>query len=353
MAQANWVLYGANGYTGELVAHRAVAAGMRPILAGRDAAAVGTLAHSLGLEARTAPLDDPKALDRLLGGATAVLHCAGPFVHTSQPMADACLRNGVHYLDITGEISVFEALAARYVEAKAAGVMLLPGAGFDVVPSDCLAAHLNRRLPDAVHLMLGIRFSGGVSRGTATTMLEAIGRGEGGYVRRNGVLTSTPIAAAIRQIDFGRGPRPAVQMPWGDVSTAYHSTGIPDIEVYFALPAQQIRALQASRYLQWLLRLPPVLGLLKRQVRNGAPGPDAAQREQGQCVLWGMVEDRQGRRAESRLTTPEAYTLTAQAALRILQKVLAGEVKPGFQTASSAYGADLVLELEGAARQDL
>jgi len=198
--EPSWVLYGANGYTGELTAHMAVAAGMRPILASRDAGAVGSLAYKLGLAARTAALDDPKALDRVLAGATAVLHCAGPFVHTSGPMADACLRNGVHYLDITGEIEVFEALAARYAKAKAAGVMLLPGAGFDVVPSDCLAAHLNRRLPTTTRLVLGIRSSGGISRGTALTMLQAVGRGEGGMVRRDGVLTRVPPAAATRQV---------------------------------------------------------------------------------------------------------------------------------------------------------
>jgi len=353
MSEGTWVLYGANGYTGELTAHMAVAAGMRPILAGRDAGAVGSLAYKLGLAARTAALDDPKALDRVLAGATAVLHCAGPFVHTSGPMADACLRNGVHYLDITGEIEVFEALAARYAKAKAAGVMLLPGAGFDVVPSDCLAAHLNRRLPTATRLVLGIRSSGGISRGTATTMLQAVGRGEGGMVRRDGVLTRVPPAAAARQIDFGRGPRPAVQIPWGDVSTAYHSTGIPNIEVYLSLPPQQVRAMQASRYLGPLLKLPGVMDLLTRAVRSGPPGPNAEQRARGRCVLWGQVEDGQGGRAESRLLTPEAYTLTALTALLIMRKVLAGDVHPGYQTASSAYGPDLILEIPGVERVDL
>jgi short subunit dehydrogenase-like uncharacterized protein len=145
MGRSDWLIYGANGYTGALTAQMAVERGMRPILAGRNTAAVGALAQRLGLAARSAALDDPQALDRMLAGCHAVLHCAGPFVHTAKPMADACLRNGVHYLDITGEISVFEALAARYAEARSAGVMLLPGAGFDVVPSDCLAAHLNRR----------------------------------------------------------------------------------------------------------------------------------------------------------------------------------------------------------------
>jgi short subunit dehydrogenase-like uncharacterized protein len=268
-------------------------------------------------------------------------------------MADACLRNGVHYLDITGEIDVFEALAARYAEAKALGVMILPGVGFDVAPSDCLAAHLDGRLPGATHLVLGIRAGGGVSRGTAITALEGLERGAGGMVRRNGVLTSVPVAAKTRQIDFGRGRRPAVLMAWGDVATAYHSTGIPNIEVYMSFGPAQIRALQLGRYLGPLLRLPGLVALLKLQVQGGPRGPTAAERAAGRSQLWGMVEDGQGGRAESRLVCPEGYTLTALASLLIVRKVLAGEVRPGYQTPSSAYGADFILEVPGTERMDV
>jgi short subunit dehydrogenase-like uncharacterized protein len=289
----------------------------------------------------------------MLAGCAAELHCAGPFVHTSQPMADACLRNRVHYLDITGEISVFEALAARYAEAKAAGIMLLPGAGFDVVPSDCLAAHLNRRLPGAMRLVLGIQALGSISRGTTMTMLQSMERGEGGLVRRNGVLTAVGLGAKTRQIDFGHGPRTAVLMPWGDVATAYHSTGIPNIEVYMALPPALIRGLQAGPLLHWLLKAPGVMGLLKQRVQGGAPGPDAAARARGRSRLWGMVEDESGHQAASLLHTPEGYTLTVLAALLILRKVLGGQVRPGYQTPSSAYGADLILEIPGTELVDL
>jgi short subunit dehydrogenase-like uncharacterized protein len=184
-------------------------------------------------------------------------------------------------------------------------------------------------------------------------MLESIERGEGGMVRRDGVLTAVPVGAQTRQIDFGRGPRETVTIPWGDVATAYHSTGIPNIEVYMALPGPLIRAMQAGLLLRWLLRMPGVMELLKRRVQSGAPGPTAEQRARGRSILWGMVEDRQGGRAESRLTTPEGYTLTVQTALHIVRKVLAGQVRAGYQTPSSAYGADLILEIAGVERVDL
>src|SRR6476659_6763268 len=133
-----FLIYGANGYTGTLIARAAVARGQRPILAGRNAAALVTLASDLGLECRIFALDDPAQVAEGISGMQAVLHCAGPFAHTYRPLADACLQARVHYLDITGEVAVFEALVTRSAAAQAARVMLLPGVGFDVVPSDCL-----------------------------------------------------------------------------------------------------------------------------------------------------------------------------------------------------------------------
>ncbi len=270
----SFLIYGANGYTGELTARAAVERGLRPILAGRNAASVSALARALGLEHRIADLNDAVALHHLLEGVAVVLHCAGPFMSTSRPMADACLRNHVHYLDITGEIGVFEALAARDAEARRVGVMLLPGAGFDVVPSDCLAAHLKRRLPGAVRLYLGIRALGTMSRGTATTAINSLARGDGGLVRQDGALTKVPLGWRTRAIDFGKGDRMAVTVPWGDVSTAYYSTDIPNIEVYMTFPAATINAMKAGRYLGWLIRVPGAKDLLIAQNPPGCARPD-------------------------------------------------------------------------------
>lgn len=350
--QNRFVIYGANGYTGALIAREAAARGLRPILAGRNDAAVAALASELGLDHRAVALDDAAGLDNLLDGVAAVLHCAGPFVHTSRPMADACLRQGVHYLDITGEIGVYEALAARNDEAKTAGVMLLPGVGFDIVPSDCLAAHLKRRLPTATRLTIGLRALGGVSQGTALTALESIARGEGGMVRRSGVLTPVPTAWKTRAIDFGRGPRPAVTIPWGDVSAAWYSTGIPNVEVYMAFPEATITAMKVSRHLGWLFKLPGVTALARSRIRAAAPGPDEQARRQGRSLLWGRAEDDAGAAVETQMQTPEGYTLTVLASLLIVEKVLAGAAKPGFQTPSLAFGPDLVMGIAGVERRD-
>jgi short subunit dehydrogenase-like uncharacterized protein len=346
----DFLLYGANGYTGSLIAREATARGHRPILAGRTADAIARLARELNLDSRVFGLDNPRLVDEGLCGVPMVLHCAGPFAHTSAPMANACIRTGTHYLDITGEVAVFESLAARSAEARAAGVMLLPGVGFDVVPSDCLAAHLKRRLPSATRLALGFQSLGRISRGTATTMLENVHRG--GLVRRHGILRPVPTAWRKRQIDFGTGPVTAITIPWGDVSTAYYSTGIPNIEVYTAAPLRLRIAAYASRSLGWLLGSRPVQAMLRRRIHAGPAGPTAEQRSRGQTYLWGEAVDATGRKVVSRIQGPDGYTLTVRAALAVVERVLAGEAPIGFQTPATAYGADFVLGIEGVARLD-
>lgn len=266
-------------------------------------------------------------------------------------MADACLARRTHYLDITGEIGVFEALAARNEEARVAGVMLLPGTGFDVVPSDCLAAHLKSRLPDAVKLILAFESSGGLSRGTATTMVENISRG--GAIRRGGRITPVPAGWKTIRIDLGRGPIEVTTIPWGDVATAWYSTGIPDIEVYTRTTGGMRAALKASRYLGWLLASAPVQRLLKGKIRSGAPGPDDFARARGASRVAGEVTNAAGRRARARLTGPEGYTMTARTAVTALSRTLAGGATPGFKTPSLAFGADFILSIEGVTREDL
>lgn len=345
------LIYGSTGYTGRLIVAEALARGLRPTLAGRNVDAVRTQAEPLGLEWRAGSIEDPAALDAALSGVTVVLHCAGPFARTWRAMSDACLRGRANYLDITGEIAVFEGLAARDAEARAAGIMLLPGVGFDVVPSDCLAAHLARRVPNAVHLALAFRALGGASRGTLATMVANLG--SPGAVRRDGKIVPVPQAWRTRRIDFGDGRlRDATTIPWGDVSTAFHSTGIPNIEVYMSMRPALRRAAIASRWLGPVLRSGVVRRTLAARVRRGPPGPSQATRERGVSMLWGEAVAANGQRAEARLRGASGYALTAQTAVHLAAKALVGQTRAGFQTPSRAYGADVILEIPGVTRTD-
>ncbi|MFC6824448.1 saccharopine dehydrogenase family protein [Halopelagius fulvigenes] len=344
---ASFLLYGAYGYTGRLVAEAAVERGFEPILAGRDPERVESVASEFGLPHRTFDVREASAF---VDDVDAVLNCAGPFEKTADPMVDACIDEGTHYLDITGELSVFERIKRRSDEAEAAGVTLLPGVGFDVVPTDCLAAHLKRRLPEATHLALGLDPSGTVSRGTMKTVLSGIG--DGGAVREDGVLRWVPVGHKTRAIDFGEGLKRAVTIPWGDVSTAHASTGIPNVEVYAAVPSEGRRLLAATKYLGGVLDAAPVQYLLRRLVDRYVEGPDERTREEGYALVWGEARS-PGNRLVSRLRTPETYRLTVEASLLCTEKVLAGEAPTGYQTPSSAFGPDLILEIPGTERVDL
>jgi short subunit dehydrogenase-like uncharacterized protein len=344
------LIYGATGYTGKLIAKVAAGLGARPILAGRDLEKVQAIAKPLGLAFRAFDLGDPGRIDAGIKDVSVVLCVAGPFSATSKPMADACLRNRVHYLDITGEIDVFEALAARDAEARARGVVLLPGVGFDVVPSDCLAAHLKRRLPDATYLKLYLSLGANMSRGTAKTMIEAVAAGT--RLRRDRRLV-TGTQAEEGSCDFGKGERPTVQVSWGDVSTAFHSTGIPNIEVQFeALPAIR-RMTQTPTFIKSFLGLGFMQSFLKAQVDRMPEGPSETTRRAGHAVIVGEARNSDGQTVRSRLRTPEGYTLTALTAFDAAKRVAAGEVETGFQTPSRAFGPDYILSFDGVKRDEL
>lgn len=347
-----FLLYGSYGYTGQLIARLAVEKGLRPLLAGRDEKRLRAQSAALGLEYRAFPLDDRRALYAALEETVAVLHCAGPFVHTFRQMAEACLVKRRHYVDISGEIPGFEALAKMDEDAKRAGVLLLPGAGFDVTPTDCLATHLKKRLLSATHLRLYIRgLRGGVSRGTARSAIENMHRQ--GMIRREGQLVQVPPAWSVRQVDFGRGPVEVVSIGWGDVSTAYYSTGIPNIETYMALPPLALRILRLMRFVGPLLYTPLAKGLLKQVLRLARSGPTETQRREGFSLIIGEVSNPAGQIVRSRLRTPEGYTFTALATVEIMQRILASDLKPGFQTPSLLYGPDFVLGFPGVERTDL
>ncbi|MCB9732798.1 MAG: saccharopine dehydrogenase NADP-binding domain-containing protein [Deltaproteobacteria bacterium] len=352
MGGGRLLIYGANGYTGALVARYAAERGLDPILAGRSAAAVDAVARKHGFDVRIFGLDVPSTLDANLDGVGCVLHCAGPFSRTSKPMVDACLRSRVHYLDVTGELEVFEATARRHSEAEAAGVMLMPGCGFDVVPSDCLALHVASLVPGAKRLELAFRgVGGGMSHGTATTMVESLPKGS--WVRRGGKLEKVRPGSLTRKVDFGRGPTLAMAIPWGDLGTAWRSTGIPDITVYTAADRAVVTGAWVMGWVPRVVGSKPVQAFMKRRVDGRPAGPTDEQLESGVSLLWARAENDQGLAAESRLTGPQGYKLTALASLNIAEKVLRGELVTGYQTPATAYGADLVLEIEGVTRDDV
>jgi short subunit dehydrogenase-like uncharacterized protein len=341
----NWLLYGANGYTGELIAREAVKRGMRPILAGRSQVKVAKLAQELQCPSAAFRVDDHTALVSAIQNCTIVLNCAGPFSATARSIMQACLATHVHYLDITGEIEVFELAQSVDEKARRAGVILCPGVGFDVVPTDSVAVKLKQALPDATHLALGFESRSGLSRGTAKTAMESLG--EGSKVRREGRIEATPLAVSTRRIDFGNGERLAVGIPWGDVSTAFYSTGIPNIEVFTSISPDGLKRQQRMNLFRPMLRSKIIQSWLKRRIERRLKPPDQTQRENNPTYVWGEARNAAGQVKTARLRTPNGYALTVSASLGILEHLLADPHCAGSITPTMLVGPDFVTTLPG------
>ncbi|MGF1532892.1 MAG: saccharopine dehydrogenase family protein [Bernardetiaceae bacterium] len=342
-----YLLYGAYGFTGKLMADFSSEYGLTPTLAGRSLQPLQALHDQTGYPYHCIGLDDVDALTELVAGFDAVLHAAGPFSQTARAMMEACLRGRTHYFDITGELEVFEK-AKRYDQAaREAGILLMSGTGFDVVPTDCLAALLHQALPDADHLELAIGASGGgISHGTAQTMLANLG--SPGAIRSGGEIVRVPIGVQTRWVQFGSKRRFAMSIPWGDVSTAYHTTKIPNIVVYMAVPPSFAKINRFQSLYNPILRFAPVRKGLQAWVSQRITGPDAEARIRGRSLAWGRVSNAKGEAREAFYEGIEGYTFTAKMSLHIVREVLAGRVQDrGYATPAGVFGAKLVEQLQG------
>jgi short subunit dehydrogenase-like uncharacterized protein len=350
------MIYGANGYSGDLIARAAAARGMTPILAGRSAEKLAPLGRELGLPVRVFSLDGSvpdggsardggSALDRGLDGVGLVLHCAGPFSATSAPMLAACLRNGVHYLDITGEIDVFEHAYAHDQAAKDAGIVVCPGVGFDVIPTDCVAATLADAMPGAVRLALGFDTRAGMSPGTLKTSVE--GLASGSRIRSGGRLVGVPMGKVRRRVDFGDGEKDAVAIPWGDVASAYRTTGIRDIAVFIPTSPKRTRGMRLANLTRPLVSLGPVQRMMKRRIERTVSGPSAEARARHRTYVWGEVADATGRTRTARIETANGYDVTVTGSLAVVEHLMNSAPGGGAYTPSQLLGKDLVSRLPG------
>src|SRR5580692_782503 len=320
----SWMLYGAAGHTGALIAQHAHERGHRPVLAGRTAPAIAALARRLDLPHQALALDDPDALNAALAGVDLVLNAAGPFLHTAGPLADACLRAGVDYLGIGNELQVFRALYDLDERARQAGITIMPGAGFGVIATNCLARYVSDAVGGAAILEVATRAA--VARqgpGVAATREQNMPYG--GWVRQAGHLRPLALGSGTTTITLPDGPCRIMPLPTGDLEAAFQATGAPDITAYGAVPAD------------------PAPG--------SASDPPADQRRAYTSFGWARAIGPNGATAQAWLQTGESYAFTAAASIRAIEEALARSLSGAFSPAA-AFGADFVLTIPGTSRTD-
>jgi short subunit dehydrogenase-like uncharacterized protein len=323
------LIYGATGYTGRLAAERAKAVGLDFEIAGRDAAKLAAASAELGVAYRAFSLDDPDDLPKHLAGCSVLLNCAGPFAKTAEPLMHASMEIGAHYLDITAEINVYRQAEALGDGAASVGTMLLPGVGWDVVPTDCLAAHVLRRVEEPQRLRIALQVAGAMSRGSAVSAGEIIGAGL--MARVDGALVPKADASTAA-FDFGDGPVDCAPLSFGDLVTAWHSTGIPNIEMFVHV--------SGDAFPEGDLSLLP-------------DGPSAEDRDAFRARAVVEVTGANGRIARSVIETVNGYSFTPLAAVEAARRVLAGEHRPGFQTPVTVFGPGFAECIGGTVITDL
>lgn len=227
------LLYGAYRYTGRLVTEYARHNGLDLVLAGRNPQELRDLASSLNLPHRTFDVSDsPEAIKSALRGISVVLNCAGSFHRTALPLMKACIRNGVHYLDIAAELdSYFHAQDLEH-ETKRAEVMIMPGCGGSVVMLGCLAQHVSERLESPFKIAVALHVSGPISRGSAISAWEGAISGERNSVsKRQRTMRN---AEGNKSFDFGdgRGLVECFPATLPDLITIRKHTGAPSVHTY-------------------------------------------------------------------------------------------------------------------------
>lgn len=341
----NILIYGVTGYTGKLIISEAREKGLTPVIAGRNEEKVKNLATESGLNYLVFDLSDTEVIVGYIKDFSVVLHCAGPFRNTAKPMVEACIRSGVHYLDITGEIAIMDWIKLQDERARQIGIMLMCGVGFDLVPTDCLAMKLKNKLPDATHLEIAFYMKdSGISHGTMSTMVGNLG--EKSFSRIDSVLVQEPLGKNGKEFQFGSENKFCISIPWGDLFSAFYSTGIPNISTYIA----------SNKWLHYVLKfhiiLNPVLkNSLTRKFLNWyvdkfVTGPSAEKNLKGKSFVTGIAFNSQ-KRLEIQIVTAESYRLTALSSLHIAQLCASGNYKIGFQTPATCYGENLIFDIDG------
>ncbi|MBD3341281.1 MAG: saccharopine dehydrogenase [Candidatus Lokiarchaeota archaeon] len=337
-----WLLYGAYGYTGKLLTDVAIKEGLRPVLGGRTSDKLISLAEEKNLEYDLFSLEDQSKLNSIIGNYELVLNAAGPFKYTAAPIVNACLKNSTHYLDITGEIDVFEKNFTHHDEAKEKQIAIISGVGFDVVPSDCMAVYVSDKVENPIELELGIAALSEFSPGTMKTVIENLP--QGAVVRREGKIEHVPFGKNGKKVKFPDRQREVFPIAWGDIATAYRSTNISNITTYMPLPKQFEKTLKLfGSAVRNATKLNIVKKQAKKWVEKNIYGPDEKTRETARSYVWAKAKNDKGESSEAWLNTIEAYKLTSLTGIETVKKVLNGEIL-GSLTPAQAFGKEFILE---------
>ena len=345
-----WMIYGANGYSGKLVAQLAVNKGYKPILAGRNESAIIKMANDFGLDSRVFGLENENSLAEELKDINLVLNCAGPFVETAEPFVKACLKHGVHYLDLSGELEVFEYCYSHGDEAKEKGILICPGVAFDVVPTEAIAAKLKAAMPDATTLKLGFDGDMSLSPGSSITLLKGIGNPNLSLfmVRENNILEKAQKPKFENlAYEYGGKRHKSMTLTWADLNAAHYSTDIPNIYVFIKATLTNRLSFAYMQLVSGVFKSKLIQAISQRFIKVLIKGPTLKDLENNRMLVFGEISNIEGQTKRLYLNVSHGYKFTSQSALAFVDYCLNNNVSPGYCTPSQLTGPDFVLGFTG------
>jgi len=316
------LIYGAAGYTGKIIAVRAKELNLDFEIAGRDTQQTRKLAEELGVDYHIFDVDTDYAWQKALQDKQVLINAAGPFKFTAGQAMRACLKAGVHYLDISAELETYRLAEALDNEAKATGIQLISGAGL-FVSYDALVVHLSKMVAEPEYLKVGFRHYGGFSKGSVLSSKHIADLGI--LIRRNGHLIDYPDAKS-KIFSFGNEEVECMPTPLGGIILSYKSTGIPNIEEFFSLklPASELSDLT-------LESLPD--------------GPSKDERASGRNGIAAELTGRDGKVVKAWVDAPSGYDLTPLSVVAVAHRILNDDFKIGYQSPGSAYGEAILKDI--------
>jgi short subunit dehydrogenase-like uncharacterized protein len=320
------LIYGASGYMGQLFLKTIQNENLDVVLGARSN-------FNSEYQVRVFSLENSSAIVENIKDVKLVINLAGPFKYTNKQLLEACIENGTHYIDIAGEVAELETVYKYDEMAKKANIMLMPGAGFGVVPTDIVANLAKQKLSDATHLKIAYITKGGVSRGTLKTVLADINKE--GVILENGIFNKAMPAFKTFQFILNDKAQKLVYNPWrADLFSAKISTGIQNIETYANFPNLIVKMMQGK--MLWLRDF-----MTKKLIAFLPVGPSEKQIRQGSTICYAEVSNLKGEIASATIIGPEAYLFTSEVLLAITKNILNENYKVGFQT-PNFYGVDLL-----------
>ena len=324
------VIIGATGYTGRLVAHEAAGSTAPVILAARDPEKLAAIAEQVGI-ATTQQVDvtDEASLERLIRPGDAVINTAGPFTELGEPVIEACIAAGAHYVDITGEQPFMRAMHHKYhVPALRAEVAVVNAMAFEYALGDCAVAVTAEGLRRPLRSLDVIYAWGGAasSRGTRRTVLRMLGTR--GWVRRDGGFYPQAPGSGHRTTRLASGKKlHAVAFGAGEVVTAPRYLEVDDAcgwMVMGSLSARVVPILAPALP----VAVPLLRPLLERAVTR-KPDPTPEDRQESGFTIRVELEAADDTRRAAEVHGSDPYGITATAAVQGALRAMNPEAPAG------------------------